>query len=413
MMPVYTNQTAAKSVRKALHKYRNGVSRLLVASAFFTDAEEILEIAKMGVQVNLIVRLGEGTSHEALRKIVSKTKIHIRYYTSSKFHPKLYIFGNQMALLGSANFTKSGLNSNSEACITVDGNDPEFSDLAFLFSEYWNNAAVLDADVLAVYDRALAKRPVQEFNLEKEIENYLGAVIPINQIDVTKRKKHKENLFTEDYDRNYQVFKSAYDDVETIYKNFGRRKITEDHLPLRIEIDQFLNYVRSLFIGDAHLEASIRSPENFEVYLKSILADWFNKDWPYLNTVADRYIAISKNFGSSEEINHLSKEEIFETLLICHAFHDQLRFYKGGLETLRASFLSDNEESKLRETLNYLLHSNGKFTTRMANCIYGSYKPEHMGTYSIQELLGWVNHENIPICNGRTEKSLRFLGKEI
>ena len=412
-MPVFTNQTALKSVRKALHSYRNGISRLLVASAFFTDAEEILEIAKMGVQVNLIVRLGEGTSNEALRKILPKEKVHIRYYTSSKFHPKLYIFGNQMAMLGSANFTKSGLNSNSEVCITVDGSGPDFFELASLFSEYWNNAAVLNADALAAYDRALAKRPAQEFNLEKEIENNLGAVIPISQIDVTKRTKSKENLFIEDYDRHYQVFKSAYDEVEVIYKKYGKRKVSEDQLPLRIEIDQFLNYVRSLFIGDEHLEAPIRPSAEFEVYIQSILEDWFNKDWTYLDKIVDGYTRISKSFGSVDEINQMSKDQIFENLLICHAFHDSFRFYYGGLETLKASFLNDNEEGKVRETLNYLLHGNGKFTTRMANCIYGSYKLQHMGDSSVQELLGWVNHENVPICNGRTKKSLRYLGKEV
>lgn len=412
-MPVFTNQTALKSVRKALHNYRKNISRLLIASAFFTDAEEILEIAKMGVQVNLIVRLGEGTSNEALRKIISKEKVHIRYYTSSKFHPKLYIFGNQMAMLGSANFTKSGLNSNSEVCVTVDGGNPDFFELASLFSEYWNNAAVLDVDALAAYDRALAKRPIQEFNLEKEIENNLGEVIPINQIDVTKRTKSKENLFVEDYDRHYQVFKSAYDELESIYKADGRRKVSEDQLPLRIEIDQFLNYVRSLFVGDEHLEAPTRSSGDFEGYVKGILDDWFERDWEYLDKVVDGYLRISERFSSEDEINQMSKDQIFENLLICHAFHDSFRFYYGGLETLKASFLNDNEEGKVRETLNYLLHGNGKFTTRMANCIYGAYKLQHMGDSSVQELLGWVNHENVPICNGRTKKSLRYLGKEV
>lgn len=47
----------------------------------------------------------------------------------------------------------------------------------------------------------------------------------------------------------------------------------------------------------------------------------------------------------------------------------------------------------------------------MGNCIFDeSYAVKEFGRSAIQELLGWVNKENIPICNGRTVKVLRYLG---
>lgn len=47
----------------------------------------------------------------------------------------------------------------------------------------------------------------------------------------------------------------------------------------------------------------------------------------------------------------------------------------------------------------------------MGNCIFNpEYKLNEFGRSAVQELLGWVNKEGIPICNGRTVKALRYLG---
>ena len=44
-----------------------------------------------------------------------KNKVDIRYFTSSKFHPKLYIFGNKIAFVGSSNLTDAGLGTRDKA----------------------------------------------------------------------------------------------------------------------------------------------------------------------------------------------------------------------------------------------------------------------------------------------------------
>lgn len=50
----------------------------------------------------------------------------------------------------------------------------------------------------------------------------------------------------------------------------------------------------------------------------------------------------------------------------------------------------------------------------MAACIFDEdYKLDEFGRAAVQELYGWVNTENVPICNGRTVKALRYLGCKV
>ena len=104
-------------------------------------------------------------------------------------------------------------------------------------------------------------------------------------------------------------------------------------------------------------------------------------------------------------------EEIFEALDVCHSIHDRLRFFPGGHETLKKVFTSENELKQIQKVISYLLHGQDDFITRMGTCIFvESYSIKQIGRSAVQELLGWVNKEDIPICNGRTVKALRYLG---
>jgi hypothetical protein len=50
----------------------------------------------------------------------------------------------------------------------------------------------------------------------------------------------------------------------------------------------------------------------------------------------------------------------------------------------------------------------------MANLIYDrTYKLDEFGQANVQELVGWVNNEELPVVNGRTTKVLRFYGFDV
>ena len=69
--------------------------------------------------IELIVELNVITSVTALSELLSTPGVDIKYYYNSNFHSKLYIFGNDWAIAGSANLTGSGIATNNEVCVRV------------------------------------------------------------------------------------------------------------------------------------------------------------------------------------------------------------------------------------------------------------------------------------------------------
>jgi hypothetical protein len=123
------------------------------------------------------------------------------------------------------------------------------------------------------------------------------------------------------------------------------------------------------------------------------------------------YATINAVFGSRRALDDASIDEILPALEVCHAFAEQLRFHLGGMQTLEREFKAAVNGTRLRRSLNYLLRGEEDFVTRMGAVIYEEqYRIPKCGRAVVQELLGWVNNQNVPICNGRTLKSIRFLG---
>ena len=115
---------------------RRGVKdcEVFIAVAFFTESEVVRRLVEKGCKVRLIVRLGFPTSPAAINAV--KGSVDLRIYTSMSFHPKLYIFGDDVALVGSANLTHSAITSNQEVVVGISGDDERFAELAGIFQNY-------------------------------------------------------------------------------------------------------------------------------------------------------------------------------------------------------------------------------------------------------------------------------------
>jgi hypothetical protein len=132
-------------------------------------------------------------------------------------------------------------------------------------------------------------------------------------------------------------------------------------------------------------------------------------------TIAEsNYPLIKRVFESPATINLSSTEDIIDALVVLHSFHDRLRFYGGGLDTLKKAFASRNDAQKIKDNLIYLLFGKDDTIKRMSDLIYDpAYKLNEFGPANVQELVGWINNENIPVINGRTTKVLRYFGFEV
>lgn len=396
------------------------VSNIYIAVAFFTESEVIDQILSSNSHIRLIVRLGFPTNPKALRKIISNKNIEIRYFSASSFHPKLYIFGNSSALVGSANLTKSALLTNQEITVSIKSNDERFSELVSLFSSYWAEANVLTEKTIDTYERILSKyKEINKglYKLQSDIDNNIEKC-EFNNIDRGKNKKSKENLFIEDYRKTYQNSRAGFNKIVEVYKSVGKRKTNDESIPLRVEIDSFISYVRDEHAkGEFWEHTELGWDSSKEIMLKNHINKWLETDWEYFDDgiVNKSYPLIKKVFSSEKSIKESSYEELVDGILVLHSFRERLRFFKGGLPKLIKEFMSSNNIDAVKNTLSFLLFNKEEdIPSRMCQVIYNpSYKLREFGQSNVQELIGWVNSEDYPVVNGRTTKILRFYGFDV
>lgn len=396
-----------------------GSSRLHLAAPYFTQAEPIIEAAKKGKSVQLLVGLNEATSPQALRKIHEVTGIAIRYLTS-RFHAKIYIFDNA-ALLGSANLTDGGLRANREAVITLDREEDAdaLDEVRALFIELWEAGQVLTREKLDTFEKTYNELRRKSPNAEKEIEAALGQVQPHN-INVASYEKSSERVFLETLRQEvYEQYRPAFSEVTAILEEHGFRRPDLADVGIENETNRFLNYVRlTHVIGDeAWQTAPLRSAEERRKEIMHYALEWVQAA---NNKVPEDYAAwlrtVKRAFGTREAMMAANKQQIMKGLMSLHAFIEQLRFVKGGQRNLPTEFWKANNDDldRVKSTLTYLLHGSGDFIQRFHDVLYDqSIKLKRFGYFCALELYGTIKPDECPPMNGRMAKALRFLGFDV
>lgn len=418
-MDLYTNRTSKNDfIKHGIIEHVEDGMDLFIASAFFTESEVVDELLARGCHLRIVVRLGFPTSPTALEKLLNHHSVEARFFTSSSFHPKLYIFGDQTILLGSANLTRSAILSNQEIMVGIDSEDHRFTELQELFSDYWEEAEVLTKDAIKKY-RSIYNKFSQANKLINEMDSAITDTmgdVNFSNINRGKKKTTQKSIFLDTYQKSYQEAVTAFRRIEDIYNDFNR-KVDEELIPRRLEIDSFFSFVRDFYATqDTWKHQPLGWDDQQKSRTKALIDEWLTTKWEHFEDriVPINYPLIKSVLGSKYSIKSSSMDEIVDALCVLHSFHDRFRFYKGGLVTLKSSFIENNNEQRVKNTLTYLLYGTGDAVVRMADCIYDpEYKLNQFGKSNVQELIGWINKEDLPVINGRTTKVLRYFGNKI
>jgi len=391
-------------------------TRLWIAAPYVTMTHDLVEAAKGGKSVYLLVGLNASTSPKALSAVQGLPNCAVRYFTH-RFHAKIYLFDNA-ALVGSSNLTDGGLLSNREATICVDQPD-DLDELRALFLELWNSAQVLTSDKLkrftAIYETIKPSWP----DADPRVEQAVGKAEPTN-IAVGSEKATAEGIFLENLRREvYEQYRPSFSEVTKILEaNHFRRKELED-VGTANETNRFLNWVRLTYApGEEIWEfAPLRSEDDRRAEILRLGREWTQTDQ---SKIPDDYLdwlrRVQSTFGTAGAIEAASKEQLMEGLLSIHAFNEQLRFVKGGKANLPNAFWSANNEdvAKAKRTLTYLIHGEGDFIQRLHDVLYDpAMKLRYFGMFCGLELYGTVQPEDCPPINGRMAKALRYLGFDV
>lgn len=416
---LYSNRNSRSDfIQNAVNALITKANNINIAVAFLTDTSVLENLSKRGCKVRIVVRLGFPTSPNALESLLEIPNIEPRFFSDRSFHPKLFIFGSAGALVGSANLTRSAMTTNQEIMVHIDAEDNIFTDLVDLFSEYWKESKVLTHqtvdDYKKIYDN-FKSLSSDASKLESEVHKKIGKVVGAN-IKRDKTKQSKENIFIEDYRKTYQESVSAFNTIRQVYEEIGKRKKPESEIPLRLEIDSFISFVRDKHAKKESWKNPFTSGQPQRSKIKELVEEWHITPWPYFEEtiVNETYPRLKAIFASESTISEANADEIFQALCTLHSFHDRLRFYPGGLDTLKQEFLGKNDIEKVKESLAYLVFGNTEIVERMANLIFNhKYKLNVFGQSNVQELIGWQNKEELPVINGRTTKILRYFGFDV
>lgn len=417
-MNLYTNTKSRNDfIRNAILQMSRQCKTMMIASAFFTDAELISDLASKGITINLVVRLGFPTSPTALRSLIQNNNVNIRFFTDESFHPKLIIFDDDDALIGSANLTKSGIDSNQEIMVSVNSDDDAFIGLIETFNTYWMDAKVLTNEYLNDYQKIYREHDKinkEITSLNNKVLDKIG-VIRTNNITTDVKIKGSKSIFTHTYQQNYQSYRNAFNKIQSIYQEFTR-KTPDNVIPLRLEIDSFFSFVKDkIATGETWKDTKLGFDNNINT-LRANISEWLKTYWPHYEEkiIPINYPLIQRSFSSPDKIKSLDYDQIIETLMVLHSLHDRYRFYKGGKVSQIPTFIELNPIDCVKISIVHLLYGRGDIVSRMADLIYDSnYKLNHFGNANVQELVGWVNKEEYPIINGRTTKILRFYGFDV
>jgi hypothetical protein len=414
MNRVFSNGPSKDFVVNPFRDMVHKSSRLWIAAPYVTRTQDLWEAATSGKSVYLLVGLNAITTPEALSAVHGMPNCAVRYFTR-RFHAKIYLFDTE-ALLGSSNLTDGGLLSNREATICVDQSD-DLDELRALFSELWESALVLTNEKLTSF-AAMRKSRSSMPDPDPWIEDAVGKAEPRN-ISAESEKGTAEGIFLEGLRRQVQEYRVSFAEVTDILDTNRFRRAELEDAGTAIETNRFLNWVRLTYApGDEAWQlAPLRAQDERRAEILRLGREWTETDQ---SKIPSDYIGwlrrVRSIFGTPDAIEDVTKEQLTEGLLSIHAFSEQLRFVKGGEANLPKAFWSANDEdvSKAKGTLTYLVHGGGEFIQRLHDVLYDpAMKLRYFGMFCALELYGTVKPEDCPPVNGRMAKALRYLGFDV
>ena len=145
-----------------------GRIRILIGSETPRQTAVALREAKEGVDRSVIAERRKDPFLAPLDEIVEALRsgqIQVKVYAKPKFHAKAYLArrgpSEGVALVGSSNFTRPGLERNIELNIRPD--DDRFDELSGWFEKHWQEADEAVPDILEVLERH--RRPYSPFHV--------------------------------------------------------------------------------------------------------------------------------------------------------------------------------------------------------------------------------------------------------
>ncbi len=373
------------------------------AMAFVSDGELIRSWLKKGLLVRLLVALQPPTDPYLLRRLLSSwpVTLEVRFYPPG-FHSKVVILLKRgqpvFAQVGSSNFTRGGLLSNLETNVLL-RSARQVQPVLEQFQQVWQNAAVLAPEDLDAYQAHFEATKSQRQRLARTQD-----VFERKSVMPRFGRTPSDRVFKEA--RDYLAFWKTVDEVVAIVRARSEREWPK--VPVYLAVDHFWHWI--VTIWDRKDLAAIRASPDLRSHALSRLfaqyAQWDKTNENYTGTSMKRNSDSLQQLLAPDKLRRLTKSQATEVYR---------RLHSGSQRSIRFSadqaFVSKNSLVDIRRALGYLLWSTDDVEKRISALLPGG--PHHLaefGPSAIQELLGWVIPERMPLRNDKADKALELLG---
>jgi len=356
-----------KILKDVLKEWIEKSDEILICSPFISYNDVLFELIEHKVKMTLVCRLSYPASPELFTKLENSVNKNqsIFVYDDSSLHSKIYYFKKKgkglIAIIGSSNFTDSGIYSNKEYNIT---NTKEF-------------------DRIENYFKHLIKESYGE--LSKEIIEYYKTFYqrPI------KKERYKKAKISIKLTEQYSEMLEKYFTAKGILERENKTK-----LPFTYVFDSFCHFFKTEMRSDYSIkEFKHFDKELLKKYFRVFLKEYFTKDSDWR---INRYKQ-SKNI--SKNLQTLSSSEIKDFFLGIHSITS------GSGSGIRKQNIKDIDSSILKELLEFILKSNlsmpKKYSVALTKKENNGLKIPYIGQSSIGEIPGWLMPEKYPIINGK------------
>lgn len=355
------------NLKEVLKEWIKKSDEILICSPFISYNDVLFELIEQKFKLTLICRLSYPASPELFEKLESLVNRNqsIYVYDDSSLHSKVYYFKKNgkglIAIIGSSNFTESGIYSNKEYNITTTKELDRIEGYFHLLKE--ESYSKLNKDVIEYY-KSFYQRSIKD-------ERFKKAKI--------STKFAEEYLHTLD---KYSVVKGALVTLNTT------------KLPFTYVFDSFCHFFKTEIQRDySVVEPSIFDKKLLKKYFKIFIEEYFNEDSEFR---LKRYI-LSKDIAENLEI--IPSLKIKEFFLGIHSISS------GSGSGTRIKNIENIDPSILKELLKFLLESNlempQKYSVALTSVEKYGLKVPYIGESSIGEIPGWLLPEYYPIKNGK------------
>ncbi|MEK7994069.1 MAG: phospholipase D family protein [Planctomycetota bacterium] len=392
-----------RTVARLLARLAAHSDEIRAAVAFVSDDELIRSWLKKGLLVRLLVALQPPTDPYVLRRLLGSwpATLEIKFYPPG-FHSKVVIFLDHgqpvFAQVGSSNFTGGGLFSNLETNVLLQSTR-QVQPVLGQFQQAWQRAAVLSPDDLDKYQAYFEATKRQRREIAAvQVRFERKALVP------RLRRVRPDRVVKEAKD--YLAFWKTVDEVIGIVKPVSRREWPK--VPVYLTVDHFWHWLVTIWDkqGITAIRSSTETRKKMLPRLFLQYARWDRSHDDYTRTDMKKNSDYLRCLLQTQKIRTLTKTQAREVYRGLHS---------GRLRSVRFSadrtFASNNALAQIRKALGYLLEPTGDVEKRISALLPGGrYHLVEFGPSAIQELLGWVSPERMPLRNDKADKALEMLG---